>query len=110
MTFAAFADVCFAQTETAGRIVYELSRLREFDDLRLPLALVAVATAGIVTLVWYLYRRDTIELPRHVRVPLMVLRVIALAGLLVFFLGIERRTTREVVHNSQVAMIVDTTM
>ena len=31
----------------------------------------------------------------------------ALAGLLVFFLGIERRTTREVVHNSQVAVLVD---
>ena len=37
----------------------------------------------------------------------MLLRFVALAGLLVFFLGIERRTTREVVHNSQVAVLVD---
>ncbi len=33
--------------------------------------------------------------------------MIAIAGLVVFFLGIERRTTREVVHNSQVALLVD---
>ena len=37
----------------------------------------------------------------------MLLRCVALAGLLVFFLGIERRTTTEVVHNSQVAVLVD---
>ena len=37
----------------------------------------------------------------------MLLRCFALAGLIVFFLAIERRTTREVVHNSQVAVLVD---
>ncbi len=37
----------------------------------------------------------------------MLLRCLALAGLVVFFLGIERRTAREVVHNSQVAVLVD---
>ena len=60
-----------------------------------------------MALVWYLYRRDTLELPRGVGILLAVLRCVALAGLLVFFLGIERRTTREVVHNSQVAVLVD---
>ena len=42
------------------------SRLREFDDERLPVALIAVGTAAILLLVWYLYRRDTRELPRGV--------------------------------------------
>lgn len=97
-----------AQIETApGRVVYELGRLSDFDDLRLPVTLIAVGTVGILMLVWYLYRRDTRELPPRVGILLAGLRFVAMAGLLVFFLGIERRTTREIVHNSQVAVLVD---
>ncbi|MCI0332582.1 MAG: VWA domain-containing protein [Planctomycetes bacterium] len=90
-----------------GRMVYELSRLRSFDDERLPLALIAAGTIALVAVVWYLYRRDAVELSRPMRIGVMLLRCLALAGLFVFFLGIERRTTTEVVHNSQVAVLVD---
>src|SRR5262245_1682117 len=83
------------------RVVYEISRLRSFDDERLPAALIAAAVIALVAVVWYLYRRDTVELPRLPRFIVVLLRLVALAGLLVFFLGIERRTNREVVHNSQ---------
>ena len=69
-------------------------------DRSLCLALLAVA-------IWYLYRRDAVELPRPVGIGVVLLRLVAFAGLVVFFLGIERRTTREVVHNSQVAVLVD---
>ena len=62
---------------------------------------------ALVAVVWYFYRRDTVELPRPRGSASLLLRFVALAGLLVFFLGIERRTTREVVHNSQVAVLVD---
>ena len=89
------------------RVVYEISRLRNFDDERLPAALITAAVIALVAVVWYLYRRDTVELARVPRFGIVLLRLIALAGLLVFFLGIERRTTREVVHNSQVAVLVD---
>ncbi len=108
MILAQIAGAASAPLETGpGRVVYELSRLREFDDLRLPVTLIAVGTAAILLLVWYLYRRDTRELPRGMGLLLAGLRFIALAGLLVFFLGVERRTTREVIHNSQVAVLVD---
>jgi len=108
MSFTALDNLLFAQADASpSRIVYEFARLREYDDLRLPLAIIAVAVAGIVALVWYLYRHDTVELPRGVGILLAILRCVALAGLLVFFLGIERRTTREVIHNSQVAVLVD---
>ena len=89
------------------RVVYEISRLREFDDERLPVALIAAGGHRARGVVWYLYRRDTVELPRGARSASCCLRCVALAGLFVFFLGIERRTTREVVHNSQVAVLVD---
>ncbi|MGD9636282.1 MAG: hypothetical protein AB7G28_04500 [Pirellulales bacterium] len=97
-----------AQNETGpGRAVYEFGRLSDFDDVRLPVTLIAVSTAAIVMLVWYLYRRDTRELSPGVGRLLAGLRFVALAGLLIFFLGVERRTTREIVHNSQVAVLVD---
>jgi hypothetical protein len=90
------------------RTAYELARLRSFDDERIPATLITAAVIALVAVVWYLYRRDTIELPRFPRIGIMLLRFLAIAGLLVFFLGIERRTTREIVHNSQVAVLVDT--
>ena len=89
------------------RVVYEIARLRNYDDERLPGALIAAAAIALVAVVWYLYRRDTLELARVPRFSIVLLRLIALAGLLVFFLGVERRTTREVIHNSQVAVLVD---
>src|SRR5688572_14636749 len=90
-----------------GRFVYEVSRLRQFDDSRLPMALAVAAAIALVAVVCYLYRRDTAELPRPLGIGIALLRFVALAGLFVFFLGIERRTTREIVHNSQVAVLVD---
>jgi hypothetical protein len=100
-----------AEPQSAGisgdRYVYEVSRLRQFDDSRLPMALSVAAVIALVAVVWYLYRRDTAELARPLGVGIALLRLVALAGLFVFFLGIERRTTREIVHNSQVAVLVD---
>ena len=81
----------------AGQALYELSRLREFDDLRLPLAVLAVIMRSLVGVIVVLYRRDTAELPGPIGVGMALLRLVALAGLVVYFLGIERRTTREVV-------------
>ncbi len=90
-----------------SRTVYEISRFQAFDDERLPIALAAAIAIALVAVVWFLYRRDTMELKRPVRIGVVALRLIALAGLFVFFLGIECRTTTEVVHNSQVAVMVD---
>jgi hypothetical protein len=94
-------------SDPAGRTIYELSRIRAFDDERLPVALIALVTIALVAVVFSLYRRDAVELRRGARAGIIALRCLALAGLLIFFLGIERRTTTEVVHNSQVAVLVD---
>jgi hypothetical protein len=106
---AATADtaVTATNTDSTERIIYEISRLRSFDDERLPIALIAAAAIGLVAIVWQFYRRDAVELGRGTRFSVMLLRCLALAGLIVFFLGIERRTTRDIVHNSQVALLVD---
>jgi hypothetical protein len=96
-----------AITGSPGRVVYEPARLRAFDDERLPIALTAAVVVGLLAVVSFVYRRDAVELPRAPRIAVVVLRCLALVGLLIFFLGIERRTTTEVVHNSQVAVLVD---
>jgi hypothetical protein len=111
MIATACDKMLLAQTaDGAGRVIYEVSRLRDFDNERLFVAGVVIVGAAIIGLVSYLYRRDTVELPKGIGILLAVLRCVALAGLLVFFLGIERRTTHEVVHESQVAVLVDSSL
>ncbi len=107
-SFAAATDPSVdSEAVTAGRVVYEPARLRAFDDERLPVALIAGGTIVLVAVVWWLYRRDAAELSLGKRASVLALRCLALAGLLIFFLGIERRTTTEIVHNSQVTLLVD---
>ena len=89
------------------RVVYEISRLRNFDDERLPVALIAAAVIAIVASSGTSTAATRSNWPASRDSASCCLRLVALAGLLVFFLGIERRTTREVVHNSQVAVLVD---
>lgn len=89
------------------RVVYELGRIEQYDNQPAALALALAVAIAIALVVGYLYRRDTVEVSRSVGATLALLRIVALGGMFVFFLGIERRATREVVHNSQVAILVD---
>ena len=54
------------------------------------------------------YRRDSAELPIGMRLLLTLLRIAAFAGLLLFFLQIEKRTEKKITKNSRVAILVDT--
>src|SRR5262245_6730783 len=107
LNFQLFPILAKIPDSSPGQALYEFSRLREFDDLRLPLAVLVLVVLALVSVVAWLYRRDTAELRRPVGIALAFLRLVALGGLVVYFLGIERRTTREVVHNSQVVVLVD---
>ncbi|MCC7476244.1 MAG: VWA domain-containing protein [Pirellulales bacterium] len=88
-------------------VIYEVSRFQSYDDERWPAVLFAAGAIAFVAIVWQLYRRDAVELGRGTRLCVIGLRILALVGLVVFFLGIERRTAREIVNNSQVAVLVD---
>jgi hypothetical protein len=105
---AAAGTATNSSSSAAEYVVYEISRLRAYDDDRLPLALISAAVIALIGVIWYLYHRDTIELSRSRRLGILLLRFVALAGLLLFFLGVERRVDRQVVHNSQVVVLVDT--
>ncbi len=72
--------------------------------------LLAVVCAAVVAFVGYMYRRDSVELRPGVGVLLLALRLVALVGLLAYFLELEKRTERKVVHNSRAIVLVDTSL
>ena len=63
---------------------------------------------GILAFVIWMYRRDSVEIRSGMAFTLLLLRVFALAGILVTFLNLEKRTERKVVRNSRVVVLIDT--
>ncbi|MEX0677499.1 MAG: vWA domain-containing protein [Pirellulales bacterium] len=94
-----------AQTRTT----YEASRLQAYTE-RWHYLVLAVVCAGIVAFAAWMYRRDSVELRRGAGAVLLALRLAALFGLLAFYLNLEKRTERKVVHNSRVLVLVDTSL
>ena len=69
----------------------------------------AVATAGLLAaFALWMVRRDAAEIPRPVRWLLAVLRLAALAAVVVGLLDFERVAEHEIVSPSRVAVLVDT--
>lgn len=69
--------------------------------------------AGIVLVLVFsiaIYRRDVQSLPRPIAVLLLSLRLLVLAGLVVFFLGPEKRSEARIVKPSRLAVLVDTSL
>ena len=96
--------VFFAQAE---RTFIEIGRAQAMTQWWHWIALLAVCLL-MLTFIVMTYRRDSAELPLGMRILLTLLRVVAFAGLLVFFLQIERRTEKRISKNSRVAVLVDT--
>jgi hypothetical protein len=90
-----------------ARTFYELNRLRSFDQWWHWL-LLGLACALIVSLVTWMYRRDSVDLPRGKRWLLLLLRVTAFVGLLIFLLDLQKRTEQRIVKNSRCILLVDT--
>ncbi len=86
---------------------YQLARLQEFTQWWHWLALVAVLLIGAAYVV-SIYRRNTVELSRGRFLLLVLLRLAAVAGIVFFFLQLEKRTERSVVKNSRAAVLIDT--
>ena len=92
---------------STARTFLEWARLRRLDQWWHWLLLIAVCLA-VLSYAIRLYRRDAVELSRGVRWALLALRITALAGLLVFFFDLQKRTESEIVRTSRVAVLVDT--
>ena len=89
-------------------VAYELSRLSQFDDPRVLVAIVvAAAVAFVLTILWF-YRRERASIPAGFRWLLPMLRLIAVVGIGLFFLGLQKRHDQQIVTDSQVLLLVDT--
>ena len=91
------------------RVTYQWARFEELDQWW-HWALVGFVTVFVLSYVVLWYRRDAVEQQRTVGLALMLLRIAALAGILLYFFQFDRRTEQRVVRDSRVAVLVDTSL
>ncbi len=99
------ADNLLAQT----RVTYQWARFEELDQWW-HWALVGCVSLFVLSYVLLWYRSDAVEQQRPVGWALMLLRIAALAGILLYFFQFDRRTEQRVVRDSRVAVLVDTSL
>ncbi|HEX5445230.1 MAG TPA: VWA domain-containing protein [Pirellulales bacterium] len=92
--------------QAASRTLFEWGRVQSPADLLAPV----LATAVVLTLVVYLYRRDGVELSAAVRWLLTVLRMAAFLALLAIYLQPQWRNEIDQVQNSRVVLLADTSI
>jgi hypothetical protein len=99
-------DISMLLADGATRTTFEWGRIQSNADWILPIA----ACIAILLFVRYLYRRDAIELRPVIGWLLTALRTAVFFGLLILFLQPHWRSEREMVRNSRVALLVDTSL
>lgn len=93
--------------EASANIQYKLARLQTLTEWWHWLLLLAACLAVTAFVVW-MYRKDSIELPRGLAILLCILRLAAFIGILFYFFGLEKRAERTLVKNSRALLLFDT--
>ena len=96
-------------SQADSRTAFEWARLEDYTERWHFLVLGAICAAVVAFIAW-MYRRDAIELSPVRRWFLLSLRVLAFAGLLIYYLDPVKRTEQKQVRNSRVLVLVDTSM
>ena len=91
----------------ADGIIYEFARLHSLSEWWHWMVLVAIAFA-ISAIIITLYRLDCRELPRATAVVLVILRIVAFGGILLYFFDLERKAEQHKINDSRVICLVDT--
>jgi hypothetical protein len=92
-----------------NRVYHQWMRLEVMDQWWHWLIFACVLTA-VFTYAVYWYRRDWTELPKPLGWTLLLLRLIALIGIVVFFMDLQRRSEQKLVRPSRVAVLIDTSL
>ncbi|HZZ73825.1 MAG TPA: VWA domain-containing protein, partial [Pirellulales bacterium] len=108
-SFAGAAGRVASATDPNSRVTYEWTRFQSFTEWWQKPLLVLVCLL-IAAFVFWMYRRDSVELKPGVGPLLLLLRIATYGGLLLFFLGLEKRTEKKVTHNSRAILLVDTSL
>lgn len=99
-----------AASEVAGQAVYEVARLESLSDSPWKVALLLAGLVLLLVYVWWMYRREARTVSTLKATTLALLRTVAIAGLVVYFLGLEKRSSTQVIEPSRVAVLVDTSL
>ncbi len=94
---------------TDARTRFEWARLEDYTE-RWHFLVLGLFCAAVAAFVVGMYRRDAIELGPVRRWLLVSLRVIAFAGLLIYYLDPVKRTEQKQTRNSRVLVLVDTSL
>ena len=100
---------CWEPQDSSTRVIYQWLRweqLSQWWHWILLLTVVALIVGHVVS--WY--RRDWGDLARPAGWSLVLLRLAAFVGILLYFLQLEKRTEQRVVRHSKVAVLVDTSL
>src|SRR5437667_11027965 len=95
--------------EASATIHYKFARLQAFAQgqwwhwLMLVMAVLAISTFAV-----WMYRKDSVELPRGLAILLCLLRLFAFTGILFYFFGLEKRAERKLIKNSRAILLIDT--
>ena len=108
MSHFPLAAVSEAGPATRELVTFEFRRLAQFDDLRILWTLLVVLAVLLSAFIIWLYRREGAALSPALRIFFPALRIIAWTGAMLFFLGLEKRVDQQVVTDSQVVLLVDT--
>lgn len=104
------ASLPLAATEIAADAVYEFVRLEALGDSPWVLPALGVGLVLLLVYVWVVYRREARTVTVAKATSLALLRTTALAGLVAFFLGLEKRSSTQVVEASRVVVLADTSL
>lgn len=91
------------------RVYYQWMRLEQLDQWH-HWFLLALCLVAIISWVVYWYRKDSEELPKSLGYALLILRLTAFLGILVFFMDLQKRSERRDVRSSKIAVLVDTSL
>jgi hypothetical protein len=91
------------------RITYQWLRFEQLNQWWHWLLLVAVALVVCVHVVGW-YRRDGVDLARPVAWSMLLLRLAAFLGILLYFFQLEKRAEQRMVRNSRIAILLDTSL
>ncbi len=92
-----------------SRVVYQWLRIEQLSQSWHWLLLVVIAVAVLLYVVTW-YRRDWTDLARPTGVALLILRLTALVGVMVYFFQLDKRTEQRIVRDSRVVVLADTSL
>ncbi|HEV2971216.1 MAG TPA: hypothetical protein VGY55_14675, partial [Pirellulales bacterium] len=103
-----FADAA-SPASAATTTKYQFSQWQSFSEWwQTPL--VVLACLAVVAFVAYMYRRDSVELRPGVGLFLAIMRLAAFAGLLLFYLDLQKWSEQKEIQNSRVLVLADTSI